>query len=65
MEGLAGMGDIGKLMQNPEIVAKAREMARNMGLTGGGAGGMGGGAEAAELERLRRENAMLRAKAEL
>merc|ERR1719483_2027103 len=65
--GLAGMGDIGKMLQDPEIVAKARQMAQSMGLSGGagmpGMGGGGGGAEA-ELARLRAENNMLKAKAE-
>ena len=60
------MGDIGKMLQDPEIVAKAREMAKNMGLSGGaGMSGMGGGGAEAELARLRAENANLRAKAEL
>jgi len=71
--GMQGMGDIGKLLQNPDIVAKARGMAQQMGLSGaagmGGAPGgiMGGGAGGveAELARLRTENNMLKAKAEL
>eukprot|EP00964_Phaeocystis_antarctica_P003731 scaffold2016_cov63-Phaeocystis_antarctica.AAC.2 len=66
--GMEGMGDIGKMLQDPEIVAKARQMAQSMGLSGGagmpGMGGGGGGAEA-ELARLRAENNMLKAKAEL
>ena len=64
--GMEGMGDIGKMLQDPEIVAKARQMAQSMGL-GGGAGmpGMGGGGAEAELARLRAENNMLKAKAEL
>ena len=49
--GLEGMGDIGKMLQDPEIVAKARQMAQSMGLSGGGMGG-GGGVEA-ELARKR------------
>ena len=61
--GLEGLGDIGKMLQDPEIVAKARQMAQSMGLSGGGMGG-GGGVEA-ELARLRAENNMLKAKAEL
>ena len=44
-------------------MAKARQMAQSMGLSGGGMGG-GGGVEA-ELARLRAENNMLKAKAEL
>ena len=59
------MGDIGKMLQDPEIVAKAREMANSMGIGAGMPGMGGGGAEAAELARLRAENNMLRAKAEL
>ena len=61
------MGDIGKMLQDPEIVAKARQMAQSMGLSGGaGMPGMGGGGGAeAELARLRAENNMLKAKAEL
>merc|ERR1711924_281795 len=55
--GLEGMGDIGKMLQDPEIVAKARQMAQSMGLSGGGV--------EAELPRLRAENNMLKAKAEL
>ena len=51
---------------DPEVVAKARQMAQQMGLTGaGGMGGMGGGGAEAELARLKAENAMLRAKSEL
>ena len=64
--GLEGMGDIGKMLQDPEIVAKARQMAQSMGLSGGaGMPGMGGGGAEAELARLRAENNMLKAKAEL
>ena len=60
------MGDIGKMLQDPEIVAKARQMAQSMGLSGGaGMPGMGGGGAEAELARLRAENNMLKAKAEL
>merc|ERR1719265_723141 len=57
------MAETMKMMQDPEIVAKARQMAQSMGLSGGGMGG-GGGVEA-ELARLRAENNMLKAKAEL
>ena len=62
MKASGQMPDFAKaqqLMNDPTVRAKAAEMARQMGLGGGGGGG-GGGDMAAELARLRRENAALR-----
>ena len=50
MAGMLGNADIAKMLQDPEVVAKARQMAQQMGLTGaGGLGGLGGGGADAEL----------------
>jgi hypothetical protein len=54
--GIPGMGDIQKMMQDPAVMEKARNMAQAMY---GGGGGAGGDATA-ELQRLRAENAALR-----
>lgn len=57
--GAGGMPDIAKMMQDPNIMAKARQMASAM--YGSGAGAAGAGGEAAEMLRLRAENARLKA----
>merc|ERR1712061_622100 len=51
-----GMPDISKLMQDPNVMAKAQAMAKAMY----GGENVGGSAEAAEIARLRAENAALR-----
>ena len=56
--GIPGMGDIQKMMQDPAVMEKARNMAQAM--YGGGAAG---GSAADELARLRAENAALRQQA--
>jgi len=62
--GAAGMPDLSKMMNDPQVMAKAQAMAQAMyggGAPGGGAAAaMGaGGGQAAELARLRAENARL------
>ena len=59
--GAGGMPDLAKMMQDPNIMAKAKQMASAMYGAGGagGAGAAGGGVEA-EMARLRAENARLK-----
>ena len=54
------MAKVQNMMRDPEVMAKAQNMAKAM--YGSGAGGAGGGA-AAELARLRQENAALKGQA--
>jgi len=56
MQASGSMPDIGKLMNNPQVMAKAKAMAQAM--YGGGAAG--GDSTAAEIARLRAENAALK-----
>ena len=59
MMGDKGMPDIAKLMQDPAIMEKAKNVAAAMGM--GGAGGAGAGMDPmSELARLRAENAALK-----
>ena len=64
MKASGSMPDIAKMMNDPNVMAKAQAMAQQMYGGGGGAGGGDGGA-AAELARLRAENAALKGKMEL
>ena len=66
MNDPAMMAKVQQAMQDPATLAKAQQMAAAMGMgggMGGSMGGMGGGADpAAELARLRAENAALKNK---
>ena len=55
------MAKVQNMMRDPEIMAKAQNMAKAM--YGSGAGAAGGGGAAAELARLRAENAALKGQA--
>jgi len=69
--GMPGMEDIQRMMQDPNVMAKAKQMAAMMGQDpnmlakaqqmAAGMGGMGGmGGAEAEIARLRAENAALK-----
>mmetsp|Transcript_24348 Transcript_24348/g.55416 ORF Transcript_24348/g.55416 Transcript_24348/m.55416 type:complete len:176 (-) Transcript_24348:309-836(-) len=63
MKASGSMPDVAKLMQDPQVMAKAQAMAQAMGVGGaggGGMGGMGGDSTEAEIARLRAENAALK-----